>query len=890
MPQVLVNHAINNVWCAPDQDQQVIVQPARVGPPGGLLSRATVNWESVSLPEPENRGKFWRVFVLGNLPPHLYNLPTAENVWIPLVDVCKDQGILVHAYTLGGVTYPLSSGYMRMIHDGTYVLAFRSLRNIPIDFENDTLNVRLYSNAYFRSQRWSTNPNGSLQPITAMGGIIGVDFTKSQWLGMVNTLPQQTVGHTFKYKNGYLVSTLTSSSITDGDYVEIVHDRSIKRVETYSLDDLDSFASIRDAKNKYIVYPSYVGDTIDFYDDVDFFLSRMDNGGTQWRGVLYNQNEDDGVRMLTHNSYSIPHQYVDDYKGRHTWLDKFSTDTNWDNGQGISLTVYVRHSGYERKLVDEHHRINELYRMPLSNIKEAMSGMNSLVPEWRAENLEDSGYVKLMDADRNSITDDVVADAYGYNAASKVMYPAIVDVEGAGDNRIAYREGEFLWPSIFSYDADGLLVGVREHNNGEVITPPVPVNRSRKLELLEDRLLEDVGNTFYGHLIVTAAEELVKVGFRCYVCDIVSGFPSEEWRDVTGDSNYYEISADGKSVEWKDNIISATNEYPAVRLGKHTWYRGEIPFVSAYSGAIEFDMSTTNSWSYPSTGDAPIQTYRPDTIPYGQVEVYAGTDKTRMQTLVQGIDYYVEWPKIVVVKAFNATPGNDLFLAARASSFCRDDLSMYPPREVGWVRDGLVSADDRRDTRNDRNCKIIVGGKMKTIDQVKLSEEDSGAPQINGQPFAVVDIIQPYEPVLSRNTETYRDISVEVDERVSDYVTTVDPGTPPAEVFPLPELYHLYDPFVSRLAHALKTGWLGNGELDQPYDINQIDTWVTPYKHLLDFDPILNGVSEVFATVTAHQYDQPMTLTLAQYRFIDRVVQNYLNGKILLSGQFIVEN
>ena len=50
MHEYLVNHALENVWCSPTQDNQLVFAPKRVTPARGALNYATVLGDTLELP------------------------------------------------------------------------------------------------------------------------------------------------------------------------------------------------------------------------------------------------------------------------------------------------------------------------------------------------------------------------------------------------------------------------------------------------------------------------------------------------------------------------------------------------------------------------------------------------------------------------------------------------------------------------------------------------------------------------------------------------------------------------------------------------------------------------------------------------------------------------
>ncbi len=79
---------------------------------------------------------------------------------------------------------------------------------------------------------------------------------------------------------------------------------------------------------------------------------------------------------------------------------------------------------------------------------------------------------------------------------------------------------------------------------------------------------------------------------------------------------------------------------------------------------------------------------------------------------------------------------------------------------------------------------------------------------------------------------------------------------------------------------GLLDGYLNTGVLDGAYTKNQTDIWLASILHLLEVDPCVRGVDSNYISISPHQYDNYIELSFSQYRFIEFIVSNYLNGKV----------
>lgn len=865
MTDPLIRHALDKVWCAPEQDHQTIIRPTRITPASGALNNVNVMWERFQLP---SQGDRYHVFSVGQVFPASINLPAEKNEWINMATAASRQGAIIHIYNKKGQCWPLSLAWMRTMDGNNVVLAIRVNSKLPIDPAQEDVYFRVYSNAYFYSERWINSKPVGANPITVYGGEVGRDVSVTTFNSKLNALVNTGVGAKKLYRNGFLVDSIPYSSLKAGETIEFVYDHSIKRVRNVALGDLQNFTSLRDSKQKYIIHPDEVGDNIEYYDDIDFHLmqSVAPSGGHK-KAVYYHRNEVDAVRMLTHNAYAITDQYIAAYIADNP--DLFSTTAD------ITVRLYIRHSGWERPLVDEANRIRELYKLPLSDVKDALAGVGSTLTEWRAENLEQSGYVQIMESRTRDLLTEDVADAYGYNAVTRYMSPTYHEPLGSGDQRYVIRPPGMTRCGVFTYNTEGKLVASKSHLSGQHVLTPLPGTPVRTMELIDGKLI-DGGDTLFGHTVVETTRSVFETGYRCYASAISGGEPVQDWVDVTG-ASYITVSSDGKTITWDETELANQGLYPATKIGGNIlWYK--VPLNEDYPGYVKFSIAANNYWKYPTINDNNVLTDFPIQIPYGRMDIFMDNE-----SLIEGVDYYVDWPEVVVVKKPQRTPAEGLEVWVRCYGFCDSDMNRITPRETGFVIDGMLSSNGVYDVRNDRNIRITLGGALKRRDEVRFAEDDSGPDAPNGKPYAICDVVAPVEHYLDKDTLTFRELDVDMDNRVQNYLTSrIDEESPDLPNV-IEGLWELYSPFCAKVLEDLQKGWLGNGELDGSYTTTDIDNWLVDAKPLLDFDPVINSADLDYVAVHAHHMDTVYTLTPEQYVFVERVIDLYLDDKIDLT-------
>lgn len=848
MYDYLVAHARKNVWCTPRQDMQMIVKPKRLTRYGGEWNKVEVLWRKHLLPE---HGPRFHVYQIGQLHPSLMGLFAVQNAWVSLAQACIDEKLIVDLYANSGVQMPRTQVWYRITEDRDLILAVKQQPSIAIDFNADDLFFRVYSNAYF-----STTESDPLNDyIDVQGGVMDSTNTilaLQEQYDIAATLP----GGVYAFVNGMRVNAISLITTKPGDVAEFVYDSSIYKVLTFTLSDLMSFNSDLDTKHKYLLHYPGTGDRgIDFQDDLDLFVVKP-GAGALFSGVYYHRNQPDAVRMVTHKDYSIPVAYVTGYAAQ---------QGNWSDISALQVKMHVRKSGYNRPLVDEHHRIRELYKLSDSDVVQAMVGIDAVVPVWTAAALESSGYVTLMKAKLRDIDRAMVQSAYGYNAIGKLLADTPQKTQPSSGTRIVEVPYGLQGSSTaYEYDSDGLLLDWHSHTAGASYTAH---DLSADLvEMVVGRVSNRIDEV-YGEA-TQVLNPLLE--YRMYLCPIISGQPNNNFSDVTGSGQYVVLNG---TLTWLCNL---TNYYPMVRSNASSLgYKLALPMQS---GVLKFTLVSEQS-RQGFVSNWAMQ------VPMGELDVFLNK-----HSLIEGVDYFVHFPEVVIVnKTFLVNPEtDDQEIAVRFSGFCNPDLTRTLPSDTGFVQYGLLSRNNRFDIRDDKVMRMIVGGRLYRRSELQFSESDAGVTvpdASNGEPYLIRDLVVPLRGNTVDTTYTLRAVSQVVDKQISDYLTLKIPmplfETPNA----IEQRYALYSPFCSAIIHDLDSGDFNPDKIYQFYSDQDVRSLCVAYEHLLPFDPTqnANAPDDRFVVVHPHDLNTTIGLNVYQYKFLTRVVKLYLNNAVSLS-------
>ncbi|MNM12458.1 hypothetical protein D3C81_226320 [compost metagenome] len=846
MSDYLIEHALDNVWCTPDQDYQYIYRMAHITGKFGVSRTVDVEWQTIHLP---NRNDDFNVYWIGQIHPKLLGLINSWKTWTPFSTVCEQAKMIVDLYNVDGVQIPRHMAYLQVMGDRNIVIAikrneiFGSLYHNPLFF-------RVYSNAFFASERSYKDVN----MVKINGYAYDNDRAKLLTFQREYLAWKAKLGHTYAYINGYLVDDFQPDRVKPGDVVEYVYDSTIRRVVDLPIKDLSTFVSLVDEKRKYLLH--YTDDqqvTIDYRDDIDIYLIKKETNG-RYRGVYHHKNQPDSLRMVTHKDYAIVVPYVAGF---------VAATEGWHDLAEITVRLCIREAGWKRPLVNENSRIKELYKLKVKDIPKAMLGLESTVAVWRADNLEAAMYPKVMGAKGPDITRKMVQDAYGYNAISKLVADTPQKVTVLPRDRFAEMPyGLQTDATCYEHDAKGVLLGYYPHTSGKFYSP-----RNEPCRLIE--ALVGIGSNILDTIYHQPKSTLNPLyNYRFYKCSMVAGTPSFEWVTATPNVDY--VIANNEVVWTLDRV----RWYTAIRDDRK--FLAFNLSITAPDGLYYFPIKATEKRTDGNYYEQPMN------LPMGKLELFLNG-----HPLIEGLDYFLNWPYVTLTNREFLVESGPQQIFGRATGFPQDDLTLEAPAEFGFVQNGLLSRNRRFDIRDDKVMRMIVRGRTMTRDKLAFAEEHSGVYLTtevkNGSPYQIDDVVVPLRGLVDENTYSLRAKSKAIDTAISDYLTLKLPEPVINDPNMIEERYEVFSPFACKVMFDLMSGLIWDDQMMAYYGDPDIKRWLKDYEYLLEFDPCKRGVDTRYVSIHPHHLSYETELNIYQYNFLNRAIALYLEGKVDLS-------
>ncbi len=883
MQKYLINYFLNNTWCNPVDDRSYIISPARINKLNGSKGKIVLGKLSYKLPVEK---ELYSVFQIGQLNPELINIITDQpnwlyDTWYNVEDVVNNTNMLITTYNDNGLIYPKYSVYYMYTNDRNLVIAINYTQsNAMYNYTSDKIWLRFYSPGYFNNPSYSA---GSPK-IISKSDIIKNTTQINDYANQVSTLRNTMTGTTLTFVNGLLVDDINSATTKVGDIIEYVYDGSIRDIIQINISDLQEFDSILDNRSKYLIHQplTEVHNYIDYMHDIDFYLNTKQPNLYYTKGLYLHYNSVYNQRMLTNRDYSLDVTQIANN------IDYFN-DTLKMNGyttnQTTTLTLVIRYPMTLKPLGYENNRIFELYKLPTDNlIKEAMVGMEATNPIWNAANLESSMYSLSMSFERISrLTIQVIEQAYGYNAISKILGDSPKPVNtNLGVLSASVPYGLRNTCTCYEYDVDGTLLGYYYHNNGEQMYVVNNTN-AYNVEMIYgkgDGMSKDVfglDNIPYDNIH----------DFRLYMCIPTNG-EFLNWQDIT-DKPYYAIQ--------NNKIVITDPEYKGYgylfMLRTNEKFLAYDITMTSNNGVFNFPLSELQDRNNTNV----YENYNLN-VTYETIDVFLNNNM-----LVEGIDYYINYenniPYFTLISKQYLTNNPDTTeqkIHIRAMGPCNPEtLKHTPVLDSGFIVHGRLSSNDLFNIRDDKVLSIYVNGKFKTRDQLKFAERDGTirtTDPTNGYPYLIHDIVVPLVGETFSDTYKLRSLSEVIDKQVSDYLTLKlpQPTYTPEQPSAIIAKHRQYSPFINRIVAHILAGVIPKESYSKVMTDNDYITIAQEYSEFYDLDPTnpVNNNLNQFTIIDPVNTNNVISLDYYQYQLVKNIIRLYSNNLIDYSSWFTI--
>lgn len=868
MDNYLLRYAIDNVWQNLGVDRQYSYKLRQVTPRYGVRSNYVVDQVRYSMPTNTTRD-YYHVYQIGQVIPVNLGLGKKRDTWVKLTDIANDNLTLVSVYQTSGIRYSMSETYVMVTGQSNLLVAVKLNDHFPALDDND-LFIHFYHNAYFETPRSVAAGKRWLYAESSIpantGAIRQLQIKFSDMIAAKGGTPMCFV-------NGYPVNEISITSTKPGDTIDFVLDPSIKQVVELNVAKLKVFNSKLDSERKYILHYPGNSNVINFYDDLTVQLVQYagQNAG-QFKGVTYHHNKGTWLRQLTHRDYSISVGRITDFMAANPFFSGI---------KDMFVRMYIRESAYTSPVVADANRIQELYRLSDANILANMTGTGANNPLWRAENLEETAYVRFMSAPPSFVypitynepalttqgkidAQNFAGEVFGYHECAKLMNdnPAKVYVDEHTGKRVCDL-AFYFWRNVtlFEYDKDGLLLGWYYQAGGTQYTP---VNEACELvEAVTGKGSDDL-HGIYGNGRV---EVPFGYNFRAYVCKVWGGIPTNEWIDITEAEDRAKYGfldqTDLDNPAWVWTVPA--NEYLGYIRTDEYFYIKRISFTDR-PGVIRF---TVAAWEEIDG----VRTNKTMEIPFGELDLFMNR-----KSMISGLDYIDNGTMVVVSNLEARVVGGPQDVVVRGTGFCSPDLKRYPPGELGFVEYGVLSNDSIYQIHTHKVQRIVVDGRYMDYHDVVFEEERSGRVMDNVRNGAPYQIQTPQSVLKSvfKNDIVARVEDDERDRLTSEAMTFYFPKRVRNKVDVIDRPYMVYSAFSNKVLTDILSGTIKPPFVNGQYSDMELAAYMSGYAWLAAFDILNTDYNTNHVRVYPHWQTEPVGLTDDQYTFYRRTLKQFL--------------
>lgn len=840
----LISQATENIWCAPFQDCQMILDLTRITRDGGAKISEVIMWRDTPLPTSTDT---YHLYQIGANSRWRTGLPDQRGIWYPLASWAQDNFLIMNLYLSTGVSVPLFSSYVIRTYDDALVIAVKTYPSL-FDLDNNPLFFRVYNNAFFNSVR----SNAIKIKVAYGGGTVTSTTDATTWRAEFKKF-LTLAGNTNVWYNGVWVTDFAPSKAAVGDVIEYCYDSAVSHVIDFKVSNLMDYTSALDNLKKYLLHPAKSTHEAEIFyvDDIDVYLYQVNSAGNALEGRYFNRNKANSLRNITHADYSIPIGYITSY-----------INDGWTSQDNVYIRLHLRQSGYDRPLINEINRINILYNLTDDEILAAMLGNNATVDEWLVNNLEQSVYTAIMRNDFATFTADDVVNAYGYNSLSQIFAqsPTVVSTEGT-DLYVDVAFGLIQGSCCYEYSAEGLLLGATNHAYSERYFA----------QQSAAGIIEAVMGWGTKEIPWSPSNDSVALGsdwpYFFYTCPVNNGVLTGDWVPAVEGTDY--------TIDASNNLtwihVTARNMGLVLSAQYHLLYNETL---STSDGIYRFTLM------YSATKGTllPIMPLQLDIFMNGH-------------PCVEGVDYVMNGNVGTFLSNRYVISGQDPIIVVRGLGWETPTEKRRQPRNVGFTDHGYLSKNGVYDLRQDKVTRVVVDGYLKIPSEMPWIENASTstiAPLANGLLYAEQIMYTPLWGIDTDTNESLYTAAVASDSRISDYMTLKNPEITFTTPNAITERYRVFSPTITRLYFEITQNLITIPV--NANDYTALDNLMKNYSSYLDIDPCRDTLNSNYLQIDAHPFTNALAITTATWNFLNNVNTRYLSGKLSISNFFFIKD
>lgn len=866
----LHHHVRQTVWQSPYVDEQFIIELKMLSDKDGDINETTGFERIIPLPSYDDE---YYVYMLGGNSPDEFGLPPVYEEWVPLTEWTNTSNSVARLYNKHGILVPYRNIFYYREYDGNLMFAVLDDGALPYKVQMEPLYI------HFRTPQYLTNnskiPQEKRQYVSS--NRLGVTGPTANFLLDVLMRNQDDRRVPLSFLNGKPQHVFTNTKFKD--VAELYDDGSLYHREYFRVSDLTFYQSILDKCNKYLILTRYLNkQDVVYRDDVEIFLVRYRTEDIELTkaanpemldpfevldhtyvtdGCYYHRNKEDSLRMVTHQSYGIPVDYV------HAAIDHLDSTRNLDQWY---LKVTYRRSGLSRELMSERHRIQALVQMEYEDQLATMTGNETSLLLWRAEELERSAYMYLMRAFNHELTTKKVIEAYGYEQlATALANPNISITRRPDRDYFALPVMLSEKATVFEFNRYGRLMGWFKTQDCLRYLPSSP-------ETIFVEAFAGHGTRCPTHVINPATYPYDRyINVRVYKVDKNSkGVFTGKITDVSTNPAFVNQTGDKYILtlneSYYDLILKTDDNFLCKTITLDGNTDGVYDFIVTHGQDNEIDL-----------------------IPPAKIAVWVND-----QALVEGIDYTVDYPRVVILskERLNVTKEHpEAVVTYRCLGFCNEDMTMPGYREAGYVIQEKLSVDDSYDLHYNRLSRVVIDGGVYNPRLLKWDRKYgealvTGIP--NGRPYSIdthaislrglgghKEVYEMYEQDKKDTLEITQFLSSKIrrEHQIENDVIEIQ--------------YRVYSPFLSAIIHHLlqdQTRYLKLNYRDK----QTIETLVSRYKYLLKADPAYLDYdpNRMWIHPEPYQYDERIVVHHRILMILKAINKWYLNERVDINRWF----